>query len=70
MYKVLDKNTAVPIFATPRTPAAERETFVRTHPQMLVPLRFFSAGYGPAVSTAKFDMNRCNDSPQRGEKPD
>ena len=38
----------------PRTPSAGGETFVRTYPvptrQMMVPLRFFWAGYGPAQS--------------------
>ena len=42
-----------------------------SHPSAPIDVKFCTAKRTPVpVGTAKFDMNRCNESPLRGEKPD
>ena len=41
-----------------------------SHPSAPIDVKFFAAKRTQVpVSTAKFDLNRCNESPLRGEKP-
>jgi len=42
-----------------------------SHPSAPIDVKFFTAKQTQVpVSTAKFDLNRCNESPLRGEKTD
>jgi len=42
-----------------------------SHPSAPIDMKFCTAKRTQvSVGTAKFDLNRCNESPLRGEKPD